>query len=270
MVRLQSTWWSERNRDRPIESTQSSGLLPEYSSGRKKSLKVNSTENRATAAMAGLASRTTTVVRIRTSPQPSTRAASRYSSGIVRKNWRSRKIEKASPNQVGHDQRQQRAHQVQLGPEDVERHDRDLRRQHHRDQDQHEHRVPPAPSHPGERVGHRDARQQQAERREAGIDRRVCAPIGSAATCGRPRRSCSTRNGSGHRSRTAPGRGHQRGEGDEDERREEHDREAIRKAVFAMAEQHPVPAHGPRPLAGHDVGRTGRSISAATSSTLAT
>jgi hypothetical protein len=41
------------------------------------------------------------VVRIRNSPQPSTRAASRYSSGIVRKNWRSRKMENASPSQLG-------------------------------------------------------------------------------------------------------------------------------------------------------------------------
>jgi hypothetical protein len=32
---------------------------------------------------------------MRSSPQPSTRAASRYSSGIVRKNCRSRKIENA-------------------------------------------------------------------------------------------------------------------------------------------------------------------------------
>ena len=38
---------------------------------------------------------------MRSSPQPSTRAASRYSSGIVRKNCRSRKIENASPNQFG-------------------------------------------------------------------------------------------------------------------------------------------------------------------------
>ena len=52
-------------------------------------------------AIAGFASRVTTVTRMRSSPQPSTRAASRYSSGIVKKNWRSRKIENASPNQFG-------------------------------------------------------------------------------------------------------------------------------------------------------------------------
>ena len=60
-----------------------------------------STEKSATAAIAGFASRQTTVVRIRSSPQPSTRAASRYSSGIVRKNWRSRKIANASPKKFG-------------------------------------------------------------------------------------------------------------------------------------------------------------------------
>ena len=52
-------------------------------------------------AIAGFASRTTTVVRMRSSPHPSTRAASRYSCGIVMKNWRSRKIENASPKKAG-------------------------------------------------------------------------------------------------------------------------------------------------------------------------
>ena len=72
---------------------------------------------------------------MRSSPQPSTRAASRYSSGIVRKNWRSRKIANASPNQFGMISGQSAADQVQLRPHHVERDDRDLRRQHQRDED---------------------------------------------------------------------------------------------------------------------------------------
>ena len=63
---------------------------------------------------------------MRSSPQPSTRAASRYSSGIVRKNWRSRKIENASPNQFGMISGPSAADEAQLRPHDVERHDRHL------------------------------------------------------------------------------------------------------------------------------------------------
>src|SRR5262249_47122494 len=101
IVRFHWTWRSERNSDRPIDSTQLCGLSLVYRSGRKKSLNVYRSEKSATAAMPGLARRRTTVVRIRNSPQPSTRAASKYSSGMVRKNWRRRKIENASPSQLG-------------------------------------------------------------------------------------------------------------------------------------------------------------------------
>src|SRR5581483_8003453 len=101
IVRFHCTWWSDRNSDSPIDSTQLFGVSPVYSSGRKKSLNVYRNENRATAAIAGFASRSTTVVRIRSSPLPSILAASKYSSGIVRKNCRSRKIENASPSQFG-------------------------------------------------------------------------------------------------------------------------------------------------------------------------
>ena len=57
--------------------------------------------NSATAAMAGLASGIITRRRICQWPPPSTRTASHSSFGIVMKNWRSRKIEKASPKKLG-------------------------------------------------------------------------------------------------------------------------------------------------------------------------
>ncbi len=57
--------------------------------------------NSATAAMAGLASGIITRRRICQWPPPSTRTASVSSLGIVMKNWRSRKIEKASPKKLG-------------------------------------------------------------------------------------------------------------------------------------------------------------------------
>ena len=57
--------------------------------------------NSATATMAGLASGMITRQRICRCPPPSTRIASVSSCGMVRKNWRSRKIEKASPKKLG-------------------------------------------------------------------------------------------------------------------------------------------------------------------------
>ena len=57
--------------------------------------------NSATAAIAGLASGTTTRIRIWNSPAPSTRMASVSSLGMVMKNWRNRKIENASPKKLG-------------------------------------------------------------------------------------------------------------------------------------------------------------------------
>ncbi len=55
----------------------------------------------AVAAMPGLAIGSTTRHSTPNSPLPSMRAASAYSLGMVRKNWRSRKIEKASPRRFG-------------------------------------------------------------------------------------------------------------------------------------------------------------------------
>ena len=51
--------------------------------------------------MAGLHIGTTMCIIALKSPQPSTFAASMYSDGIVSRNWRSRKIENASPNAIG-------------------------------------------------------------------------------------------------------------------------------------------------------------------------
>ncbi len=51
--------------------------------------------------MAGLAIGRTTRSRVRRSPQPSIRAASMYSLGMVSRNWRSRKMENASPKAIG-------------------------------------------------------------------------------------------------------------------------------------------------------------------------
>ena len=53
------------------------------------------------AAMPGLAMGTTMRSSVRHSPQPSTFAESMYSCGIVRKNWRSKKMLKASPSRLG-------------------------------------------------------------------------------------------------------------------------------------------------------------------------
>src|SRR4029450_7330146 len=83
------------------DSVEFEGSSLVYRSGPKKSLKQKRNSNSATAAMAGLARRRNTETRIRNSPQPSTRAASAYSSGIVMKNCRRRKIEKASPRKFG-------------------------------------------------------------------------------------------------------------------------------------------------------------------------
>src|SRR5207248_2875722 len=63
IVRFHCTWCSERNSERPIESTQLRVTSPVYSSGRKKSLNVYRNEKSATAAIAGFDRRTTNVQR---------------------------------------------------------------------------------------------------------------------------------------------------------------------------------------------------------------
>ncbi len=57
--------------------------------------------NMLVAAIPGLAIGTTMRSSVRHSPQPSTFAESMYSCGMVRKNWRSRKMLKASPRRFG-------------------------------------------------------------------------------------------------------------------------------------------------------------------------
>ena len=82
---------------------------------------------------------------------------------------------------VRDDQRPQRADEVvpeemQLRPHHVERHDRYLRRQHQRDEHDEEDRVASSPAQPREGVGDRDAREQQAECGQAGVDEGVERP----------------------------------------------------------------------------------------------
>ncbi len=210
--------------------------------------------------MAGLASRSTTVVRMRSSPQPSTRAASRYSSGIVRKNWRSRKIENASPNQFGMISGQSLpmkwmpSEVAQLRPHHVDGHDRDLRRQHQRDDHDDEHDLPPSPAQPRERVRDGDAREQEAERREPRVDQRVQRPaperrlredVGEVAPAERVRPEVR-----GQRLLVR----HQRREDDEGERREEEDGEDDQHAVVRDADQEAPPPHMRRRLPPNDRG----------------
>ena len=190
-------------------------------------MNVKRIEKSATAAIAGFARRTTTRVRMRTSPQPSTRAASRYSSGIVRKNWRSRKIEKASPNQFGMISGASVADEVELGPQDVQRHDRDLGRQHHRDEDEQEDGIAALPAQAREGIGHRDARDEQAERRQPGVDRGVEGPADQSGDARQTSGKLLHWNGSGHRSRdSAWSRVISAVSDDEHERRQEQRRRA--------------------------------------------
>ena len=75
------------------------------------------------------------------------------------------------------DQRPERADEAELRPHHVERHDRHLRRQHQRDEHDHEDGVAAAPAQARERVGDRDARDDDAERRQARVDHRVQRPL---------------------------------------------------------------------------------------------
>src|ERR1700675_3970262 len=70
-------------------------------SGPKKSFQEYRNWKRATAVMAGLARGTITLIITWNSLAPSTLAASDSSCGIVKKNWRSKKIVNASPKKVG-------------------------------------------------------------------------------------------------------------------------------------------------------------------------
>ena len=112
----------------------------------------------------------------------------------------------------------------ELRPHHVERHDRHLRRQHQRDQHDHERRRRAPPAQARERVGDRDARDEQAERREARVhracstssaERRLREDVDEVAPAERVRPEL-------RRQRLVVR--HQRGQRDEDERREERDR----------------------------------------------
>ena len=113
---------------------------------------------------------------MRSSPQPSTRAASRYSSRDRQEELAQEEDRERVAEPVRDDQRPERADEVELRPHHVERHDRDLRRQHQRDEHDEEDGVAPAPAQPREGVRDRDAREEQAERRQGRVDERVERP----------------------------------------------------------------------------------------------
>jgi hypothetical protein len=92
--------------------------------------------------MAGFASGTTTFMRIWNSPAPSTRAASDSSWGIVMKNWRSRKIENASPKNTGTISGLSEPDPPPAHEDHVQRHDRHLYREHQGGQHQDERHLP--------------------------------------------------------------------------------------------------------------------------------
>ena len=194
---------------------------------------VEELEQRRRPRCAGLAIGSTTCSSVRKSPQPSTLAASRYSRGIVSRNCRSRKIEKASPKRHRDDQRPQRAGQVQLlRPDQVHRDDHDLRRQHHR-RDHHHHRQVAAPEpEPGQGVGDREARHQRSARCRATAYTIVLRhQVRKPGVCQTSTRLCHCQVCG----QQLPGQrllvAHHRGQEDEDERQHEEQRSATREGV---------------------------------------
>ena len=122
---------------------------------------------------AGFDSGTTIRVRIRRSLAPSMRAASMRSRGIPRKNCRSRKMKNGVPEERRDDERQVGVDPAQLRVDDVERDERDLGRQHHRRQHDHEHDVAARPLDDGEPVGDEAARDQGADHGGHGVEQGV-------------------------------------------------------------------------------------------------
>ena len=149
---------------------------------------------------------------------------------------------------VRQDQRPQGADEVQLRPHHVERHDRDLWRQHQRHEHDEEGSLATAPAQPGEGIGDGDARDEQAERREAGVDERVERPA--------PDRRAAEhlavvapleRVGPELRRQRLLAR-HQRREEDEDDREQEDDRGGDEQAVIGDRDEQPVAANRRREL----------------------
>src|SRR4029450_13807254 len=115
----------------------------------------------------------------------------------------------------------------------------------------------PSPAQPRERVGDRDARNQQPERREAAVEERVqrVAPqrrLGEDVDVVVP----GERLGPEPRRERLVAR-HQRGEQDEHEREQEHDRGYDQQAVRRDADQEPLPANRDRRTAADEGGRGG-------------
>ena len=172
---------------------------------------------------------------------------------MVRKNWRSRKTENASPKKLGRIERPERADQVELGEQHVERHRRHLLRQHHRGQDDDEGDLAQPPAQPGERVRHGHAGDDDADRREPGVEQGVAGGPEQPRLREHVR---EVREPERVRPDARAGRligRHERGEDHEHERNEEHQGEGDEDAPLGDHGEEPLPAHRahPRPPAPH-------------------
>ena len=174
MVRFQSTSMERRGTARARSRASSCRRTqPCRGAARRSRWKQKRNEKRATAAIAGLASRRTTEVRMRSSP------AAVHPGGVEvllrdgEEELAEQEDREGVAEEVRNDEGPERSDEVELRPHDVNRHDRDLRWQHHRDQDDEERRRSPAPAQAGKGVRDRDAREQQSDRREASVDGRV-------------------------------------------------------------------------------------------------
>ena len=169
-----------------------------------------------------------------------------YSSGWgvqpVRENHRPERPDEVDPERV------------ELRPHDVERDDGHLRRQHQRDQDDHEHRLSAPPAQAGKCIGDRHARHDEPERREHRVLERVQHPSPQ-----RRLRPDVDEVAPAERLRPQVGRErlvvrHQCGERDEDERREERNRETDQNRVVRDCEQEATPANSSRHAPPGDCG----------------
>ena len=147
------------------------------------------------------------------------------------------------------DQRRERPDQMQLGEHDVERHGRDLGRQHHRGEDQDERRAAPAPLQPGQGVRRRDTRDHDAQRRQPGVDHRVDAGSHQSRLGEHVNEVLRVQ----WRRMSWVGRlvgGHERREEHERQRRQEHDGENDQDAALGDDGQDALPAGATGALSG--------------------
>ena len=229
IVRFHCTWCSERNCERPIDSTQWCGVLAgveqrqeevvEACTGTRRARPPRSPAWRAgprpcqdpQLAAAVHARRVQVLLGDRQEELPQQEDRERVAEP-VRQDHRPER-----PDEV--------SRRVELRPHHVERHDRDLRRQHQRHQHDHERAVRP-------RQRSRAARRRRGRSRR----RRRASRAPSTGACSRPapercrrrtrRRSCAGGTGAARDRARAPVGRHQRGQRDEHERRQERDRQA--------------------------------------------